>query len=222
MKRFLALLTLSILSCSITVAATVPVPVRSQEIATSITLADFAQIYFTRVAAEAGVPETSRYITLRFRNVPQNTALGHALQKAVYLNLIQNESVTLPLKKRLSQDFMAQMVERNFKYTIDYTPGARMDAQFVTVTLDNIYAHIEEEGGVSEAPAIAYAEGFQVLADVYGKLKYEHFDGESFSDTTLMRGAVKGMVEASGDQFSSFFPPAENADYVNEFTGEFE
>lgn len=57
---------------------------------------------------------------------------------------------------------------------------------------------------------------------MYVRLKTEHIDHANFTDEQLLDGAIKGMTDATGDQYTVFFPPSEAKEFNEDLSGEFE
>jgi hypothetical protein len=49
------------------------------------------------------IPDSYRYINLKYKNIPATTKLYKTLQKAVYLDLFPNSYIDLPLNKQINQ-----------------------------------------------------------------------------------------------------------------------
>lgn len=62
-------------------------------------------------------------------------------------------------------------------------------------------------------------EDFQIIADVYYSLK--RFYIEDIPKNKLLEGALKGMVEATGDPYSEYLTQEESSTYVESETGSF-
>ena len=63
--------------------------------------------------------------------------------------------------------------------------------------------------------AINKAKDFQILDQIYTKIRNEYYDTSKTSDKNLIEGAAKGMVDALGDPYSEFQNALDNKDFLN-------
>ncbi len=66
------------------------------------------------------------------------------------------------------------------------------------------------------------AQGYEILVDAYNKLMTEHYDHNKIEGRNLIYGAIEGMANASGDKFTTYFPPVASQEFSEEINGEFE
>jgi carboxyl-terminal processing protease len=62
----------------------------------------------------------------------------------------------------------------------------------------------------------------RLYAEVYGMLKERHVDKGRINDQELFYGALKGMVDAVGDPYTTYFDPETNSEFNDELRGSFE
>lgn len=63
---------------------------------------------------------------------------------------------------------------------------------------------------------------FSLFWKVWDLLKEKHIDRNNFDAKTLMYGAIKGMLQATGDPYTNFFDPKETKSFNEELNGSFE
>ncbi|MEI9966963.1 MAG: S41 family peptidase [Candidatus Moraniibacteriota bacterium] len=63
---------------------------------------------------------------------------------------------------------------------------------------------------------------FSLFWKVWGILKDKYVDKADLNANTLFYGAIKGMLAATGDPYTTFFSPEENAEFQEDITGTFE
>ncbi len=63
---------------------------------------------------------------------------------------------------------------------------------------------------------------FTTFWQVWDKLNSDFLFKNNLSGTTLMQGAIKGMVAAAGDPYTAYFDPTANASFNNQISGTFE
>lgn len=119
---------------------------------------------------------------------------------------------------------MERFVKENFDEEIDATPDTPLKLEKFLQIMQALRAIAEEDKESSVVPKyeIENTSGFPILNDVYLKLKTSHYDSEKFTDESLLRGAIKGMSESTGDRYTTYFPPAEAKNFNEQLSGEFE
>lgn len=182
----------------------------------SMTFKEFATIAFDVFAEYENVPKSSKYVELQYRNVPKGSHLYSSMQKGVYLNLIENARVSLPLNKTVTESAFAMMLERLTGEAVSVTPGKALTYGALFDTISDLYAQEAEADGVDQA------ENYDLLNDAYLKLKNEYYDASKVPSGELVRGAIEGMTEATGDKHTVYFPPAESQSFQDELSGSFE
>jgi carboxyl-terminal processing protease len=63
---------------------------------------------------------------------------------------------------------------------------------------------------------------FGLFWKVWGLLKDKYVDRASLDANTLFYGAIKGMLAATGDPYTTFFDPKENKDFSEDMSGTFD
>ena len=63
---------------------------------------------------------------------------------------------------------------------------------------------------------------FSLFWTVWDLLKSKYVDSGKLDSRTLFYGAIKGMLAATGDPYTTFFDPAENKQFGEEISGNFE
>ncbi len=63
---------------------------------------------------------------------------------------------------------------------------------------------------------------FALFWKVWGLLKDKYVDKASLDANALFYGAIKGMLAAAGDPYTTFFDPKENRDFNEDMTGTFD
>jgi len=151
----------------------------------------FFTLYFSIVGEN--LPKSYQYIGLKFKNVAKDTPLYGALQKGVYLNYIQNKSISLPLKTSVTEDTLARAITENFDLKYDYETGSVLTLQEFLETMQDLRAYLANEETAKGQPefAVASASNFYILNDAFLKLKYEYLSGSTLKDEDLIAGAIE-------------------------------
>ena len=83
----------------------------------------------------------------------------------------------------------------------------------------NVSANLDEKNVTNEESENLDMTEFW---DVWDLLNEKHVDVESFDEQALVYGAIKGMVEASGDDYTVFMDPSEAREFWNSLDGALE
>jgi len=62
---------------------------------------------------------------------------------------------------------------------------------------------------------------FQPLSQVYDAIRQYYLWADKVSDTQLVQGAIRGMVQSLGDPYSTYFTPEEYAEWQRSLAGEY-
>lgn len=180
------------------------------------------------VIAEYGeIPASYKSIVIESSRVPKNTRLYRAYQKAVYMDIVKQSDIPLPLTSRtathkklvgLTNQFYGEKV--NGKILVDGT-----ELEYITRKLtydDMVFYAMNYLSTKSSDDPLRNAPGFEILSDAYRKLINEHIDKNLIKEQDLIYGAIEGMTKAANDPFTTYFPPAEATEFSEEMNGEFE
>lgn len=75
--------------------------------------------------------------------------------------------------------------------------------------------------GVSDIESREENVDFSLFWDAWEMLKEKYVGAADLSNQDLLYGAISGLVSATGDPYSSFFPPPEAQKFSEEISGEF-
>lgn len=95
--------------------------------------------------------------------------------------------------------------------------GYRMGEQKTTVTLNKETGIVVQR----EQPASANVD-FSPFWDVWQRLFASYIDRASMDSQKMVWGAIKGMVAALDDPYTTFLPPKDNKDFKEDLGGQFE
>ncbi len=180
---------------------------------TNLTYENFFTQYFNEI--EISTPDSYQYIQLQYKNIPQEGDLYHALQKWVYLWMLPNGKINLPLAQTPTQEQVAHIVWKTLGAKVMYKEDTIATQEWFDKLMININEQIDE-------PSSETSKQQQILADVYATLEYNYINPNDIDREKLEYGAIKGMVEAVDDKYTSYFPPVEAKDFQEWLEGKFE
>lgn len=187
-----------------------------------ITMKGFFILYFNSIWE--WIPKSYKYIDLKFQDIEPNTQIYSALQKWVYLDLIENKNLDLKLDKLLPKYFLNKIIKDNFNEEL-------VDASNTSVSLWEFIALMKELKSVSKDKVsqeiewlyeVQKIKNFYILDDVYKKLKTSYYNSDKLKDEELIQWAIKWMTDSAGDKYTTYFPPVEAKNFMDELSWEFE
>lgn len=181
------------------------------------------------------MPKSYQYIELKFSDVKKWTKLYDALQKLVYLDVIENKAGKFGSDKHLSSlafysflekltgfdfvlDGMESQVTGKAKYSDLLTVAKIMkDIEDTAYTL-NGWNNSQVENGYSQEEN----DKFQIYYDVYNTIHNDFYGKDKVKNEDLIYESIKWLTKGTGDAYTTFFPPVEAQEFDESLNGEFE
>lgn len=183
-----------------------------------LTFEQFLTSYVNVVIQDDAIPSTYRYIQLKYPNIAQDNPMYTTLQKAVYLDLLPNANIDLPLDKQITQEHAKNIISRVFDVnthiekkslvTVDWLKDIFLDVQKLKVR----EVTSEQKNNITND---------RLFLDVYRRLKYSYLSDSWLDEKELLYGTIKWLVEAANDPYTAFFPPTESHSLTDELQGEY-
>ncbi len=172
------------------------------------------------------IPDSFMYIDLYYTWVDESSKQWQALQKLVYLWLINNSKTNLWLDKSINfQLFEALAIKiLGLKIASDISIQEKKN---ILVKQSDLFAvesilHERAESLKSNSPLHWVSPKSKILSDVYDTLNASHYDRNNFSEDQLITGAIKWATESIGDKYTTYFPPVESKNFTENLDGSFE
>jgi carboxyl-terminal processing protease len=131
---------------------------------------------------------------------------------------LDSETEMLKAKKKMYKAiriFLFIMLLAGF-YWIGYEKGKVENAN----SLDPIGI---QDANIKNASDLLHKDvDFSLFWKVWDLLKNKYVDSDKINANTLVYGAIKGMLQSTGDPYSNFFDPEENKKFNEDITGSFE
>ncbi|MCK9467014.1 MAG: hypothetical protein M0P94_01685 [Candidatus Absconditabacterales bacterium] len=164
-----------------------------------LNMGEFLTVYFEGISQD--MPESWKYIDVKYQNVKKNTPLYQSLQKGIYLDVFPNLSLELPWDKILKQEHMAKLLQAKTKKEFQYEKGKEINIERTKYMIE--YSRKEYVGnrGLDSAQLI--------LDDIIDRLNENYIFDKEIKNEELGYGAIKGYVDALGDPYTTFMPPNE-------------
>jgi C-terminal peptidase prc len=195
------------------------------------------QRFFDDVCTEAGKGIPLSYTDIRVTRpwVKAWTSFYRALQKCVYLGLLQPRSKITNLSFTPNGNFVYDFFSEKFHILL--TATLPWDEPVTLANWDdNISTKIPSHADVQRVlqassrwtnrdyiSEILQSTSFGALSTAYSTLKqnYHYLSGWA-DENTLIYGWVQGMLNSLHDQYSTYFPPENTTDFLSDIQWEYE
>lgn len=161
------------------------------------------------------VPESYKFIDLKYSNLLLEDEVYSSLQKGVYLDILKNIDIKIPLEKKISYKDFISLFEKS-KTWLSISENAPQN-WYVTVwdliNLTDSINNINEKTG----PNFIYPDKF---LDVYSTIlnEYNYIDEETLK--LAIDWAINWFIGALWDKYTKFYPKKEKQDLASSLTSE--
>ena len=181
---------------------------------------------------KSDLPKSYKYIDLKFLDVNKNTKLYRSLQKLVYLDVIENKSISIWKKKNINRYYYYKLVEKIIwinlvKWeSIDKLKNTKTnvwDLKKVFNTIKDLESSAKWNINLNtNKESYDVRKKFLILMDVYKTLNNGHYDKNNLDKIKLVEWAISWLAKATKDKFTTYFPPVENKWFFEELNWSFE
>lgn len=186
-----------------------------------INLEQFLKSYVNVIVQDNPIPSSYKYIQLQYPNISKEHTLYDTLQKAVYLDLLPNANIDLPLEKKMTQEQVMNIVAKAFDIHVYVEKNAIVTTDWLRDVLSKIQQLELEKDQKQDTDLPETILNNRLFLDVYKRLKYSYLSESWLDERSLMYGTIKWMVEAVDDPYTSFFPPTESSSLTDQLEGEY-
>lgn len=230
MKQFVLalLLMISWWSAQTITITSAPIVVETNQVQQGVTLREFLVLYFSYFGQD--LPASYTNIALSFTNVAHDKLLVDALKKGIYMDMLPNQSWSLPnLYQLVPEQLLAEFLSRHFRVTIDFEPKKLLTQQKIQSELTKLPTFFSsKKSNNSDAlkkqssPSVLWYPEMTIFADVLSKLQTDFYEADKVNVKELLYGAIKGLTNSAGDDYTVFFPPQETKNFMEELHWQFE
>jgi len=175
----------------------------------------------------SSIPDSYKYIKVWFNDIIKWSKLEDALQKLIYLNLIDNPNRNLFKNWKISAWWFYRLSEKIFWIKIKDNETKKELLNRNTTTNDLlIVRNFLKNDNIQIEPIqplnkkILQKEA--ILNDVYKTLIYQYYWKDSLSKLDLLDGAIEWLAKWTGDKHTVYFPPIENKSFQDALSWEYE
>lgn len=161
------------------------------------------------------LPKSYKYINLNFKDVKKDTDLYESLQKLVYIDIIENKSRKIFPENKINLYTFYFLREKILYQPImeesDINLFKKTNATLLDLLVVKELIKKQEDNTVSDWTWATEQELSQaaIFDDVYNTLTQSHYNKDTLSETEMMYKAIEWLTQATGDKFTTYFPPVE-------------
>lgn len=130
-------------------------------------------------------------------------------------NLLEDQKI---YRKKLFQNYLkilALVLFCSVVFWIGFEKGKESNAPLDPAPIEDVIFKNKDKGAEKSLD-------FSLFWSVWDILKSKYVDSESLDANKLFYGAIKGMLQATGDPYTTFFDPEENKKFDEDISGTFE
>lgn len=236
MKNYLIFIIISVIAFNASITYSSQIEINSTSVkvvlknddSRSLTRADsliFLSNYYKQI------PSSYKYISLQFKGVETNSKLYIALQKLVYLNLIDNNGAKVHWDKDVSAYIFYRLSEKILweklisdkeipllKDRLGNIDDLRRVIKYMKALSEKIEIKEFEAKWVSDELKIKQ----KIFVDTYNTLLKSHYDKDNLSEIKIWNSAIEWLTAWTEDVYTAYFPPVKNKNFYESLNWEYE
>ncbi len=180
----------------------------------------FGQMYKNKI------PESYKYIDLQFTWIEKSSKIYSSLQKLVFVDIINNNSIRLNLDKKINAFAFYRFAEKNYKVNLikDWEINKLKWRNAIFQDFENIKNRLQitKSDFSLNKKWIKLNTKKEIFADVYKTLLRWHYNRDNLDKNKMIEEAIKGLAKWTWDKFTTFFPAIDNKKFNEALTWEYE
>lgn len=204
----------------------VTITIKPQESVNRWQVFDFYSDYF-----KDKVPESYKYIDLKYLDVEKWSELYESLQILVYLNLIPNNPVNVKPSSKIDANSFFKLTEKIFSLDFVYNDDEKkLKARDANLwDFSNVTSLIKKNENKEKDDFLEIGSNSSklkekdvILKDVYKTIIETHYDHENIDQEEMMDSAIKWLVDWVWDKYSVYFPSTDSDNFYDSLNWEYE
>jgi len=174
------------------------------------------------------IKESYKYINVNFRWIKKDSDLYKSFQKLIYLNILENKDFFIAKNKTLtSYEFYKlaekllwiKLIEDKEIVNLKSEKANNDDFKKLEKKLEDLRYKIPDTW-FSDSKIIESKK--DIFSDVYKILQKDHYNKNNLNEEKLLDWVIQWLANSSEDKFTTYFPPADNKNFNEALTGEYE
>lgn len=178
------------------------------------------------------LPNSYKDINVKFTDVKEGTLLYKSLQKIIYLDSFTNDYINLNISKGFNSYYFYKIIEKiswidllNWENIKNYK-----NRNVLVSDLKNVFDTFEKIEDFNtwnfslktSWETYDIRKKFLLFMDVYKTLVDWHYSKDEFDKAKLIEWAISWIADSTGDKFTTYFPPVENQNFMDDLNWSFE
>lgn len=173
------------------------------------------------------LPESYKYIELKYKDVKKWTILYDNLQKLVYIDALPNKEVLINSWKNMgSYEFYSLVSEITWADFISESDIELLKSRNTNlsdfVITNNLLKEYYSKKASQSSNDLVNNEKFKILLDAYNTILSEHYNSDKLDKDELVYTAIEWLAAWTWDKYTTYFPPVQAQDFNQELSWEFE
>ena len=196
------------------------------QVAADATITKWEAFQYLADKVDKSIVDSYKYIDLHYQWVDENSVDGRALQKLVYLWLINNTNTKLSLSQKINfytfEAFVTKVLQ--LKIAWEVSVQSKKNTYVTQSDLGAIDALLKERESVAQ-PILDVEwlpESSKILTDVYKTLNDSYYDKKNINQEQLIQWAIKWAADSLWDKYTTYFPPVESKNFTENLDGSFQ
>lgn len=177
------------------------------------------------------IPESYKYISLKFKNLKKDSKLYLALQKLVYLDLIENKKTYIYWNKEINSYLFYKLSEKILwkDFIKKEEKGILKEQNANWNDLMRVIKVMKKENneiaikkfameGASKELKIKQA----IFIDTYNTIFKSHYNKTNLSQIKIWNSAIDWLAKWTNDKYTAYFPPVKNQTFYESLNWEYE
>lgn len=177
------------------------------------------------------IPESYKYISLNFKWVTKDTDLYKALQKLIYLDLLENTKINIYSDKKVNALTFYKLWEKilwtpfiNLEETNSLKKRNAIEPDMRRVI--NSMRKVEEKTEIDDFKIDWSSKELDmkqaIFIDAYNTILESHYDRNTIDEVKLWDSAISWVAKWANDKYTAYFPPVENKNFQEGLNWEYE
>lgn len=183
------------------------------------------------------VPASSKYIELQYTDLTsKDSKLYKALQKIVYIDALNNDAKKIYASKNINAYTFYSLVDdilwislitdKN-QDTLKNRSATIWDLILVKKVIDEVKQEQSNSESINNDVSNTFStkeeyQKFEIMLDVYSTILNNHYNRDNLTPDQLLNWAISWMTQATNDQFTTYFPPADAESFNQHLSWNFE
>lgn len=172
------------------------------------------------------LPESYKYIDVKFVDLWNDLELRDSLQKLIYLDLIRNSNTKINPSRKINLYTFLKLSENILSWDfINWSKKEDLLKELTTVSDFRLINSILDEKEIEFDFWIddkTLRSKKLIFSDVYDTILNHHYEKDNLDKEWIIDSAIEWLVDWVDDKYTTYFPPTESKDFYDSLNWEYE